>query len=134
MRTIPTATELPATTEQNVFARMRTERERLARKYRAEGDESARRIRAEADRDARVVVANATRDGQIERGAGDAEAARIYAEAYTKAPEFYDFTRSLAADRKTIGKNTTLVLSPEAEFFRFIESANPGASSNGSPP
>ncbi|UCE86928.1 MAG: protease modulator HflC, partial [Deltaproteobacteria bacterium] len=75
-------TELPPGTEENVFARMRTERERLARKLRAEGEEQARQIRAEADRDARIVVAEATRDSEILRGEGDAEAARIYAEAY----------------------------------------------------
>lgn len=127
-------TELPETTEQNVFARMKTERQRLARKYRAEGEEKARRIRAEADRDARVVVAYAKRDGEMARGEGDARAAGIYAKAYAQAPEFYDFRRSLEAYRKTIGDHTTLVLSPKAEFFRFLESATPGASENGSSP
>ena len=126
-------TELPATTEQNVFARMKTERERLARKHRAEGEEQARRIRAEADREARVIVAHANRDGEMARGVGDAEAARIYAAAYSKAPEFYDFTRSLEAYRKTIGDHTTLVLSPDAEFFRFLQSATPGSNGDSAP-
>jgi len=118
-------TELPPGTEGSVYARMKTERERLGRKSRAEGEERARRIRAEADRDARVIVANAERDAEIARGLGDAEAARIYGEAYATDPDFYEFMRSLEAYRKSIDEKTTLVLSPEAEFFRFFESATP---------
>jgi len=114
-------TELPPGTEESVYARMKTERERLAKKNRAEGDERARKIRAEADRDARVIVANARRDAEIQRGQGDAEAARIYAEAYAGDPDFYSFTRSLEAYRKTIDAKTTLVLSPDTEFFQYLE-------------
>ena len=106
---------------------MRPDRERRARKNRAEGNEQARRIRAEADREARVIVANATRDAEIARGAGDADATRIYAEAYTEAPAFYAFLRSLEAYRKTIGEGTTLVFSPEAEFFQFLQGPRPAA-------
>jgi membrane protease subunit HflC len=102
-------TELPRGTEENVFARMRAERNRLARKY-----------RAEADREARVVVAEARGKAEIERGKGDAEAARIYAEAYSKDPEFYAFLRSLEAYRKTLGEGTTMVLPPDQEFFRLL--------------
>jgi membrane protease subunit HflC len=115
-------TELPRSTEENVFARMRTERERLARKYRAEGDEEGRRVRAEADRDALVTVAEATRQASELRGAGDAESARIYAEAHGQAPEFYGFLRRLEAYRKTIGSQTTLVVPPDNEFFELLES------------
>ncbi len=114
-------TELPPGTEESVYARMKTERERLAKKNRAEGDERARRIRAEADREGRVIVANARRDAEITRGAGDAEATRIYAEAYQVDPDFYAFVRSLEAYRKTIDGRTTLVLSPDAEFFQYLE-------------
>jgi len=113
--------ELPSGTEESVYARMKTERERLAKKNRAEGDERARRIRAEADRDARVIVANARRDAEIQRGAGDAEAARIYGEAYSGDADFYAFVRSLEAYRKAIDSKTTLVLSPDTEFFKFLE-------------
>ncbi len=120
-------TELPPGTEESVYARMSTERERLGRKNRAEGEERARRIRAHADRDARIIVANAQRDAEIARGEGDAEAARIYAAAYSTDLEFYEFHRSLEAYRKSIDEKTTLVLSPDAEFFRFFESATPGA-------
>jgi membrane protease subunit HflC len=110
-------TELPQATEQNVYARMRAERQRLARKYRAEGEEEARRLRAEADREALVVVAQARRESEILRGQGDAESARIYADAYNTDPSFYAFVRSLEAYRKTIGEGTTLVLPPSHEFF-----------------
>ena len=119
-------TELPQGTEESVYARMKTERERLARKSRAEGEERARRIRAEADRDARIIVANARRDAEITRGEGDAQATRIYAEAYSADAEFYAFTRSLEAYRKTIGEGTTLVLSPDSEFFRFLQGTKNG--------
>ena len=118
-------TELPANAEDSVYARMVTERERLARRNRARGEERARAIRAEADREARVIVAEARRDAELTRGEGDAESTRIYAEAYEKDPDFYAFQRSLQAYRKTIDSNTTLVLPPDAEFFRFLKEASP---------
>ncbi len=114
-------TELPAATTQNVYARMRTERERLARKYRAEGDEQGRTIRAAADREALVTVADARKDAEVLRGEGDARAAGIYADAYNEDVEFYSFVRSLEAYRKTIGKGTTMVLPPSSEFFRVMQ-------------
>jgi len=113
-------TELPEQIEENVYARMRTERERLARKFRAEGDEQGRRVRAEADRDARVTVAEAHRQASELRGAGDAEAARVYAEAHSQAPEFYGFLRRLEAYKKTVGDKTTLVVSPDNGFFELF--------------
>jgi len=118
-------TDLPKNTEVNIFARMRSERDRLARKYRAEGEEQARAIRAEADREARVIVAEARRDAEVERGVGDAEAARIYAEAYSQNEEFYAFVRSLEAYRKTLGEGTTFVLPPDHEFFRMFQGDEP---------
>ncbi len=128
-------TELPEETMESVFARMRTERERLAKKNRAEGELDARRIRAEADAEARVIVAEARRDAEVARGEGDATATRIYAEAYGRDPGFYDFQRSLEAYQRTIDANTTLVLSPKAEFFRFFESSSPdGAIEQGEGP
>ena len=114
-------TELPAATEDNVFARMRSQREQLARKYRAEGDQEGRRIRAEADRDARVTVADARRDAEILRGEGQAESARIYAEAHSVAPEFFGFLRRLDAYKKTIGEQTTLVIPPDNDFFELLQ-------------
>lgn len=113
-------TELPQGAEENVYARMRAERDRLARKHRAEGEEQARTIRAEADRLARVTIASARQAAETLRGEGDAEAARIYADAYGRDEAFYDFTRSLEAYRKTLGEGTTVVLSPDHEFFRSL--------------
>jgi membrane protease subunit HflC len=121
-------TELPQSTEENVFARMRTERERLARKYRAEGDEEGRRVRAEADREALVTVAEAQREASELRGVGDAEAARVYAEAHGTAPEFYGFLRRLEAYKKTIGAGTTLVVPPDNDFFELLQSYTPKTS------
>ena len=113
--------DLPAGAEGSVFARMETERGRLAKKSRAEGEEQARRIRAEADREAQVIVANGRRDAEIARGVGDAQAARIYAEAFETEPEFYAFMRSLEAYRRTIDDNTTLIVSPDSEFFQYLD-------------
>jgi modulator of FtsH protease HflC len=113
-------TELPPGTEENVYARMRSQRQQLARKYRAEGEQEGRRIRAEADRDARVIVADARRDADVLRGEGDAEAARIYAEAHSIAPEFYGFLRRLEAYKKTIGEKTTLIVPPDNDFFKLL--------------
>lgn len=120
-------TELPKSTEENVYARMRTERERLARKYRAEGDEQGRRVRAEADRAAIVTVAEANREASELRGVGDAESARVYAEAHSLAPEFYGFVRRLEAYKKTIGEKTTLVVPPDNEFFELLGRSGRGA-------
>jgi membrane protease subunit HflC len=113
-------TELPHSIEENVYARMQSERAQLARKYRAEGDEEGRRIRAEANRQAQVTVAQAQQQADVLRGEGDAEAARIYAEAHATDPEFYGFIRRLQAYRKTIGAHTTLVLPPDNDFFELL--------------
>lgn len=104
-----------------IFGRMQTEREREAKQYRAEGAEAAQRIRAEADRDRTVILAEAQRQAQILRGQGDAEATRIFADAFNRDPEFYNFYRSLQAYRNALGDgSSTLVLSPDSEFFRFF--------------
>jgi membrane protease subunit HflC len=103
-----------------IFRRMQTEREREAREARAQGSEQAQRIRAEAEREKTVLVADAQRQGQILRGQGDAEATRVYAEAFGRDPSFYDFWRSLEAQRKALSDGTTLLLSPDGDFFRFF--------------
>jgi len=120
-------TELPAGTERNVFERMRAERQRLARKNRAEGEERGRSIRAKADRESQVIVAEAQKAAEILRAEGDAEATRIYAEAYSRNPDFYAFVRTLQAYRKTIGEKTTLLLSPERGFYRLFGEEAPAA-------
>lgn len=113
-------TDLPSGTLDNVYARMRAERNRLARKHRAEGEEEARRLRAEADRRARVIVAEAQEQAAATRAGGDARATGIYAEAHSRNPGFYKFLRSLEAYRATLDAETTLILPPSHDFFRLL--------------
>jgi modulator of FtsH protease HflC len=116
-------TELPTQTRQSVFDRMRTEREREARELRAEGGEEARKIRAKADLEKTVLLAEAERQAQILRGEGEGGRNRILGEAYGKDPAFFDFYKSLNEYRKNlVNSGTTMVLSPESEFFRFFDS------------
>ncbi len=117
--------ELPEKNEQNVFSRMRTERERLAKKSRAEGEEAASRIRSESDRDATVLIAEAERQAQVRRGEGDAGAIKIYAEAYGRDREFFELVRTLDTYRTSLTEGTTLVLSPEGTFFRYLKQLEP---------
>jgi len=117
--------DLPEKNELNVFNRMRTERERLAKKFRAEGDEEARKIRSESDKQVQILLADARQQADVVRGEGDAQATKIYADAYTRDPEFYAFVRTLEAYRRTLGPDTTLVLSPHGDFFRFLERVVP---------
>ena len=113
--------ELPEAVSQNVYDRMRTDREREANLLRAEGEENARRIRATADRQQVEIVAEAEREAQVLRGVGDALRYRILGEAYNRDPEFFDFYRSLEAYRETFGTDgTTMVLSPDSDFFRYF--------------
>jgi membrane protease subunit HflC len=111
--------------EQNlrsVYARMRAERERMAKKYRAEGEEGAARIKAQTDKEIRQILANAYREAQVTKGKGDAESIRIYAEAFEKDPKFYKLTRTLEAYRKFLDEKTTLILSADSPLFRYLES------------
>ena len=106
----------------SVFARMQQERGRVAAQLRAEGAEESERIRADADRQSTVILAEAYRDAERIRGEGDARAAEIYANAYTQNPDFYSFYRSMSAYREAIGREQdVLVLSPDSEFFRFLQ-------------
>lgn len=114
-------TELPAEARTAAYDQMREQRHAISREYRARGDREAREIRAKADREARTVLAEARSKAEITRGEGDAEAAGIYADAYREDPEFYAFLRSLQAYRRTLDTNTTLVLSPDHEFLRYLD-------------
>lgn len=116
--------DLPKENERAVFGRMRTERERQAKRYRSEGQEAALKIRAEADREKTIILAEAYRQSQELRGVGDAEAARIYADAYNQDPEFYSFVRSLESYRKAIDEKTTLVMSQEDEFLKYLTNSS----------
>ena len=113
--------DLPEKNELNVFNRMRTERERLAKKFRAEGDEEARKIRSESDKQVQILTAEARKQADITRGPGDAQAVKIFADAYGRDPEFYQLVRTLEAYRNSITEGTTLILSPNSEFFRYLK-------------
>lgn len=113
--------DLPDQNSQAIYQRMQTEREREAAEIRAQGNEEAQRIRSRADREVTVILAEADRDGQIARGEGDARRNEIYADAYSKDPEFFAFYRSMQAYRESMkGDNTTMVVTPEGEFFRYF--------------
>jgi modulator of FtsH protease HflC len=113
--------DLPEKNELNVFNRMRTEREPLAKKFRAEGDEEARKIRSESDKQVQILTAEARKQAEITRGQGDAQAVKIFADAYGRDPEFYQLVRTLEAYRNSITDGTTLILSPNSEFFRYLK-------------
>ena len=114
--------ELPDEVSVDVYNRMNSERAREARKHRSEGKEIAEGIRADADRQKIVLEAEAYREAEKMRGQGDAESTGIYAAAYSKDPEFYNFTRSLQAYRNSFdGKNDLLVLDPNNPFFNYLK-------------
>ena len=114
--------ELSDEVSDSVFQRMQQERGRVAAQLRAEGEEEAERIRADADRQRTVILAEAYRDAERIRGEGDARAAEVYAIAYNRDPEFYSFYRSMSAYRESIGgQQDVLVLSPDSEFFQFLQ-------------
>jgi membrane protease subunit HflC len=114
--------ELSDEVSDSVYARMQQERARVAAQLRAEGSEDSERIRADADRQRTVILAEAYRDAEIMRGEGDARAAEIYANAYNANPDFYSFYRSMQAYRESIGGDQdVLVLSPDSDFFQFLQ-------------
>jgi membrane protease subunit HflC len=114
--------DLPQEVQASVFARMRAERERIAKRYRAEGEERAREIRAGADKEREIIVATAYETSQKLSGEGDAQATATYAQAFGQDPEFYAFLRSLQAYEKILGSGTTLVLPPDSELLRYLQS------------
>ncbi|PWC31098.1 protease modulator HflC [Azospirillum sp. TSO35-2] len=120
--------DLPEETSQSIFARMRSEREREAAEARAQGQEQSQQIKSRAERERTVIIAEAQRDAQVLRGEGDNTALKLIAEATSLDPEFYGFYRSLEAYRKALnGNDTTMVLSPNGEFFRYFNGAGPQA-------
>lgn len=115
--------DLPEDLSKNVYRRMSTEREREARETRSQGKELAEGIRADADRQKTIIEAEAYRESEQIRGAGDAIAARTYAEAYDRDREFYAFTRSLKAYTETFsGQEDILLLKPDSDFFKYMKS------------
>ena len=113
--------DLPEANSQAIYARMKTEREREAREFRAQGAEEAQRVRSRADREKRVLLAEAQKQAQILRGHGDGERNRIFAGAYGQDPEFFAFYRSMQAYSEALTReDTTMVLTPTSDFFRFF--------------
>ncbi len=126
--------DLPEANSQAIYARMKTEREREAREFRAQGAEISQRIRSRADREKTVLIAEAQKKAQITRGEGDGKAVKIFADAFGKDAEFFNFYRTMEAYRESLsGDDTTLVLSPDSEFFSFFRtlSGKPGAAPKG---
>lgn len=113
--------DLPEEVQNSVFARMKAERERIAKKYRAEGEEKGREIRAQADKEKEIILAEAYHKAQALRGEGDAEATAIYAAAYARNPDFYSFMRHLEVYGKIVGKETTLILRRDSPLLRFLD-------------
>ena len=114
--------DYPKETSNNIYDRMKSEREQEAREFRAQGAEQAQQIRADADKQRTILVAEAKQKSETLRGEGDGLAIKIYADAFGKDPEFYGFYRSMLAYRKAMtDSDTTLVLSPDSDFFRYFE-------------
>ncbi len=118
-------TDYPDSNNENIFNRMRTEREQMAKQYRSEGLEEAQKIRAAADIEAAKITAEANAEAQRIRGAADAEAAQIYNDAYNADPSFYEFYKTLETYKATLpDNNTTIVISPDSDFAQFLFGAN----------
>ena len=112
--------DLPGDNAQKVFGRMRSERERIAKKYRSEGAEEATKIRAETDKEKVILVAEAYKKEQEVRGNGDARATKIYADAFNKDREFYAFMRSMEAYKNSLKTDTTVILSEKSDFLKYL--------------
>ncbi len=122
--------DFPESASKSVFARMRSERQRVAQDFRSRGKAQGEKIRAVADREATVIEAEAYRDAEKIRGEGDAKASEIYAKAYQKDAEFFAFYRSLDAYKNALGTSgDVMVLEPDTEFFRYFKGQGSGKTS-----
>ncbi|NIA06561.1 MAG: protease modulator HflC [Actinobacteria bacterium] len=121
MRTL----NFPEKNKLSVFRRMKAEREQMARKYRSEGSEEAAKIRAEARKEEKTILSEAYKKAEILKGQGDAEAIRIYAQAFQQAPDFYRFIRTLSAYEKIIDDKTTAILPADSELLQYLGQQKP---------
>ena len=113
--------DLPTANSEAIFRRMQTERQQEAAQFRAEGEEQSRRVRAEAERERTILLANAERTGEILRGEGDAAKNKILGDAFSQDPDFFSFYRAMQAYITAIdSSDTTMILSPDSEFFEFF--------------
>lgn len=115
-------TDLPPETSQSVYNRMRSDRIAQAALLRAQGQQTKARIEAEADRERTIILADAEREAQIQLGQGEAESRQVLNTAHGKDPEFYGFLRSMEAYRESLTTGTTMILSPDSEFFKYFNS------------
>ena len=114
--------ELPDNVSTNVYRRMATERQTVAKEFRSRGEEKAKQIRANADRQREEILAEAYRKSEEIRGEGDAGAAKTYADSYNQDPEFYSFYRSMRAYETSFGNNRDMILlSPESDFYKYFK-------------
>ena len=113
--------DLPPANSEAIYKRMQTEREREAKEFRAQGAEIAAKITSTADKDVTVILANAKKQSEIMKGEGDGTRNKIFANAFGKDPEFFAFYRAMQAYEKAlIGGDTSLILSPDSDFFKFF--------------
>jgi membrane protease subunit HflC len=118
---------LPEQNKQSVYARMRAERDRIARQYRAEGEEQALGIRADADRQKEEILSLAYKQAENIKGQGDAESTRVYGQAYSKNPSFYKLLRTLESYKKILDDKTTAVLSSDSELLKVLMKGEAGS-------
>ncbi len=112
--------DLPPEIANSIFNRMRTERERIAKEYRSEGNEESTKIRATTDKEKTILIAEAYKQEQTVRGEGDAKAIKVYADALQKDPKFYSFIRSMEAYENSLKTDTTILLSEDSDFLKFL--------------
>ena len=112
--------DLPEQNEKHVFGRMEAERERQAKQYRSEGEEESKKITAKADMERTIILAKAYKESEQLKGEGDARAVKIYADAYQKDLQFYEFIRSLEAYKKALKEDAKLIVNADSEFFKFM--------------
>ena len=116
--------DLPQANSEAIYARMQTERQREAKEFRAQGAEIATRIKSTADKEVTVILANAKKKSEIMKGEGDGRRNKIFADAFGKDPQFFSFYRAMQSYEKAlIGGDTSLILSPDSDFFKFFGKA-----------
>jgi membrane protease subunit HflC len=113
--------DLPQANSEAIYRRMQTERQREAKEFRAEGAESAQTVKSTADKEVTIILAEANKKSEILKGEGDGKRNKIFAEAFGKDPDFFSFYRSMQSYEKSlVGKDTSLILSPDSDFFKYF--------------
>lgn len=114
--------DLPPANSEGIYKRMQTERQKEANQYRAQGAEDSQKIRSQADKERTILIAEAKRKAEVLRGEGDGEATKIFASAFSQDEDFFQFYRTLQAYRRTLSdKDTTMVMSPQSDFLKYMD-------------